>query len=72
VEWVGTDNEDEEAEVEDDVEEDIPGKDVMEFLGSSDEDRLLVATSGEILPESDVEGIAWEELLDGLDVKGIM
>jgi len=45
VEWVGTDNEDEEAEVKDDVEEDIPGKDVMEFSGSSDEDRLLVATS---------------------------
>lgn len=44
VEWIGTDNEDEEAEVNFNVEEDIPWKDVMEFSGSSDEDRLLVAT----------------------------
>ena len=45
VEGVGTDNEDEEAEVEEDVAEDIPWKDVMEFSSSSDEERLLVAAS---------------------------
>ena len=38
VEWVSTYNEDEGAEIEDDVEENIPRKDVMEFLGSSDDD----------------------------------
>ncbi|KAK6784190.1 hypothetical protein RDI58_017644 [Solanum bulbocastanum] len=47
IERVGTDDEDEEAEVEEEVTEDIPRKDVMEFSGSSDEKQLLVAASGE-------------------------
>lgn len=60
VEWVSTYNEDEGAEIEDDVEENIPRKDVMEFLGSSDDDWFLVATSWAVLFEFDVVDIAWD------------